>query len=136
MLRARSFAPCAAALWLTACSSPRTPKGVAADAVAAMGGDKLKAVQTLIMKDGSGTRLRLGQTRHVGDPEEPVPALRNVTEIADLANGRASLDYELTNGDFTQHRHEVLTKKEGKPVGIEIIPNRPIIATSPSGTSR
>jgi glyoxylase-like metal-dependent hydrolase (beta-lactamase superfamily II) len=124
----------AASCGLTACSSAPTPKRVADDALAAMGGaDKVKAVHTITMKGGSGTRLRLGQSRHAGDPEEPAPALKNVVEIADLANGRASLDYELTNGAFTQHRHEILTKKDGKPVGVEIIPMRPIIATSPSG---
>src|SRR5712691_5477559 len=124
----------AVSLGVTACSSAPTPKRVADDALAAMGGgDKVRAVHTITMKGGSGTRLRLGQTRHVGDPEEPVPTLKNVVEIADLATGRASLDYELTNGDFTQHRHEILTKKDDKPLGIEIVPMRPIIATSPTG---
>ena len=122
---------------LTACSSAPTPKRVADDALAAMGGaDKVKAVQTITMKGGSGTRLRLGQTRHVGDPEEPVPTLKNVVEIADLANGRASLDYELTSGDFTQHRHEILTKKDGKEIEVNIEPRViPAIMARPSVAS-
>jgi glyoxylase-like metal-dependent hydrolase (beta-lactamase superfamily II) len=122
-----------AALWLSACSMSPTPKSLAADAVAAMGGaEKLKAIQTVVMKGGTGTRLRLGQTVHVSDPETP-GQLSDVVETLDLAGGRASLDYVLKNGDFTQHRHEVLTKRGDKPVGIEIIPMRPIIATSPGG---
>jgi hypothetical protein len=47
--------------------------------------------------------------------------------------GRASMDYELTNGDFTQHRHEVLTRRGDTPVGIEYVGTRPVIATSPGG---
>jgi hypothetical protein len=122
-----------AALWLSACSRSPTPKSLAADAVAAMGGaEKLKAIPTVVMKGGTGTRLRLGQTVHVSDPETP-GQLSDVVETLDLAGGRASLDYVLKNGDFTQHRHEVLTKRGDKPVGIEIIPMRPIIATSPGG---
>ena len=122
-----------AASGLTACSSPPTARQTAQDAVTAMGGrEKLQAVQTIVMKSGTGTRMRLGQLHKVGDTETPAQ-LKNVVEIADLADGRASLDYELKNGDFTQHRHEILTKRGDKPVGIEIIPMRPVIATSPSG---
>ena len=69
--------------------------------------------------------------------ESPAPELSNVTETADLVNGRASLDYELKNGDFTQHRHEILTRRgdspSAPPVGIEIVGTRPIVATSPGG---
>jgi hypothetical protein len=97
-----------------------------------MGGDKVKAVQTVSMKGGSGTRLRLQQTRHVGDPEEPA-MLSNVIEIVDLAGGRASLDYQFNEGGFGQHRHEVLTSRGGKPVGVEYVDMRPVIATSPNG---
>jgi glyoxylase-like metal-dependent hydrolase (beta-lactamase superfamily II) len=118
---------------LPACSTTPTPRSLAQDAVAAMGGtDKLKAIQTIVMKGGTGTRLRLGQTVRVGAPET-AGALNDVVEILDLAGGRASLDYELSNGGFMQHRHEILTKKNGKPVGIEIVPMRPIVATSPGG---
>jgi glyoxylase-like metal-dependent hydrolase (beta-lactamase superfamily II) len=57
----------------------------------------------------------------------------NVVEIVDLAGGRASLDYEVNEGGFMQHRHEVLTTKDGKPVGIEYVDARPVVATSPGG---
>ena len=67
------------------------------------------------MKGGTGTRYRLGQTKSVGDEESPAPELTNVIETADLVNGRASLDYELKNGDFTQHRHEILTRRGAIP---------------------
>lgn len=126
-----------AALCATACSPAPSPRRLAQDAVAAMGGaDKLHAVRTVSMKGGSGTRLRLGQTVHVGDKESP-GELKNVAELVDLANRRASLDYELKNGDFTQHRHEVLTRRgtgpDARPVGIEYVGTRPVIATSPGG---
>jgi hypothetical protein len=95
---------------LTACSSTPTTRQLAQDVVTAMGGtEKLQSILTLVMKDGTGTRMRLGQTVRVGDQEMPAQ-LTKVVEIADLANGRASLDYELRSGEFTQHRHEILTK--------------------------
>ena len=103
-----------------------------------MGGkEKVQGIQVLVMKGGAGTRYRLGQTKSVGDVESPAPELSNVTETADLVNGRASLDYELKNGDFIQHRHEILTRRGDSqgapPVGIEIVGTRPIVATSPGG---
>jgi glyoxylase-like metal-dependent hydrolase (beta-lactamase superfamily II) len=116
----------------SACSSIPTGKTVIQDALTAMGGDKLKAVQTITMKGGAGTRTRLQQTRHVADAEEP-GTLKNVVEIVDLAGGRASIDYEVNEGGFMQHRHEVLTSRGGKPVGIEYVGERPVIATSPNG---
>ena len=115
-----------------ACSSAATSKSVVQDALAAMGGDKVKAVQTITMKAGTGTRTRLQQTRHVSDAEEP-GTLKNVVEVVDLAGGRASIDYEINEGGFAQHRHEVLTTRGGKPVGIEYVDTRPVIATSPNG---
>ena len=115
-----------------ACSSTPTGKSVVSDAIAAMGGDKVKAVQTVSMKGGSGTRTRLQQTRHVGDPEEP-GTLTNVVEIVDFAGGRASLDYQIKEGGFGQHRHEVLATRGGTPVGVEYVDMRPVIATSPNG---
>jgi glyoxylase-like metal-dependent hydrolase (beta-lactamase superfamily II) len=126
-----------ATVGLTACSSAPTTRQLAQDAVTAMGGaERLQSIQTLVMKDGTGTRTRLGQTVRVGDAEMPAQ-LTKVIEIADIANGRASLDYELRSGGFMQHRHEILAKlgdgAAGKPVGIEIVGTRPIIATSPSG---
>ena len=116
---------------------------LADQALAAMGGkEKLQAIQVLVMKGGTGTRYRLGQTMRPGDAETPPPELTNVVETADLLNGRASLDYELKNGDFTQHRHEILTSpatpsavapgtptSPGVPaapqIGIEIVGTRP-----------
>jgi glyoxylase-like metal-dependent hydrolase (beta-lactamase superfamily II) len=128
----RSIVLAIAALSLTACSPAPTPKRLLADAVAAMGGEeKLKSINTVVMKGGTGSRTRLGQTVHVGDPEMAAQ-LKDVVETLDLS-GRASLDYVLQAGDFMQHRHEVLTSRGDKQVGIEIIPMRPIIATSPGG---
>ena len=122
-----------AAAGLTACSSPPTARQTAQDAVTAMGGrEKLEAVQTIVMKGGTGTRTGMGQTRRVADAET-AGDLKNTAEIADLAGGRASLDYELNNAGFMQHRHEILTKRGDRPVGIEIVGMRPVIATSPSG---
>jgi len=116
----------------TACSSASTGKSIVSDAIAAMGGDKLKAVQTVTMKGGSGTRTRLQEQRRVTDPEEP-GMLTNVVEIVDLAENLASLDYQIKEGGFGQHRREVLTARGGKPVGIEYVDMRPVIATSPGG---
>jgi glyoxylase-like metal-dependent hydrolase (beta-lactamase superfamily II) len=103
-----------------------------------MGGkEKLQAIRVVAMKGGTGTRYRLGQTRRVGEAENPTPQLTNVVEIADLQNGRAALDYEVKNGDFIQHRHEILTRRgespTAPPVGIEIVGTRPVVATSPGG---
>jgi hypothetical protein len=123
----------AASALVAACSTAPTPKRLAQDAAAAMGGaDKLKSIQTLTMKGGTDSRTRLGQTVHVGDPET-AGQLKNVVETYDLANGRASLDYELQNGPFVQHRHEVMTKRGDKTVGVEYVGTRPVIATSVGG---
>jgi glyoxylase-like metal-dependent hydrolase (beta-lactamase superfamily II) len=122
----------ALAITVAACSASPTSKSLARDAVTAMGGPKVQSVRTITMKGGSGTRTRLQQTVHVGDPEIP-GTLSNVVEIVDFANGRASLDYELKNGDFTQHRHEVLTSRGGKAVGLDFVGMRPVVATSPGG---
>ena len=98
-----------------------------------MGGlERLRGVQTVVMRDGTGTRLRLGQMVRATDAETPA-ALSKVTETLDLANGRAALDYEIKIGDFGQHRQEVLTKKNGKDVGLENVAGRPLAVMSPSG---
>jgi len=123
----------AGTLWAIACSSPPTTQGLAKDAATAMGGlDRLRGLQTVAMKGGSGTRLRLGQMVHATDEEMPA-SLANVAETLDLTNGRAALDYEIKMGDFGQHRQEVLTKKDGKGVGLENVAGRPLAVTSPSG---
>lgn len=116
-----------------ACSSPPSTQGLAKDAAAAMGGlDRLRGVQTVAMRGGTGTRLRLGQMARATDEETP-GSLANVVETLDLANGRAALDYEIKMGDFGQHRQEVLTKKNGKAVGLENVAGRPLAVMSPSG---
>ena len=116
-----------------ACSSAPTAKGLAQDAVTAMGGaEQLRGVQTLVMSGGSGTRNRLGQTVRATDPDG-TGKLSNVIETLDLAGGRAALDYQIENDGFMQHRQEVLTKKNGKLVGLENVAGRPLAVMSPSG---
>ncbi len=120
-------------LWLASCASAPTTKSLATDAATAMGGlDRLRRVQTVAMQDGTGTRLRLGQMVHATDAETPA-TLSKVTETLDLTNGRAVLDYEIKLGDFTQHRQEILTRKNGKAVGLENVAGRPLAVVSPSG---
>jgi hypothetical protein len=122
------------ALWLNACSSATTERKLAQDAVAAMGGtDRLQSVKTLTMKGGTGARTRIGQMVKATD-EDLSGQLKDVVDVADLANGRASLDYSLRFGaEYMRHRHEILTKKDDKLLGIDIVDARPIIATTPGG---
>jgi len=116
-----------------ACSSQPTARQLGQDAVAAMGGlDRLNAVKTLTMSGGVGTRFRHGQTVKVGDPE-PAGMLKNVIETLDRENGRAALDYELAIGAFSQHRREILTTINGRPVGLEDVAGRPLAVMSSSG---
>jgi glyoxylase-like metal-dependent hydrolase (beta-lactamase superfamily II) len=96
------------------------------------GADKVKAIKTITMKDGSGTRDQLQEQQHAGDTEPPAK-LSKVTEIIDLADGRASMHYLIDNAGFVQDRHEVLTKRGGKPVGLDYVGMRPVVATSPGG---
>jgi glyoxylase-like metal-dependent hydrolase (beta-lactamase superfamily II) len=99
-----------AAVLASACSSAPTARGLAQDAVTAMGGvERLRGIQALVMSGGSGTRNRLGQTVRVSDPDGTAQ-LSNVIEAIDLTNGRAALDYQIENAGFMQHRQEVLTK--------------------------
>jgi glyoxylase-like metal-dependent hydrolase (beta-lactamase superfamily II) len=120
-------------LWLGGCAAAPTTKSLAADAATAMGGlDRLRGVQTLVMSGGTGTRLRLGQMSNATEAEQPA-TLSKVTETLDVANGRAVLDYEINLGGFMQHRQEVLTKKDGAPVGLENVAGRPLAVMSPSG---
>jgi glyoxylase-like metal-dependent hydrolase (beta-lactamase superfamily II) len=133
-MEARFLSRCTAifAIVSAACSSTPTGKSVVSDAITAIGGDMVKTVRIVSMKGGSGTRTRLQEQVHVTDPEEP-GELTNVIEIVDLGGRRASLDYQIKEGGFGQHRHEVLTTRGGKPVGIEYVDMRPVIATSPGG---
>src|SRR5262245_32804742 len=131
----RTIALSVATLWLVGCSGA-AQRQLATDAVTAMGGaDKLKAIQTLTMSGGTGTRTRVGQAMSATSPDQ-VGQLINDIEILDLANGRAAYDYDLKIGDFMQHRHEVLTKagegENGKPIGIESIEGV-TFATTPAG---
>jgi glyoxylase-like metal-dependent hydrolase (beta-lactamase superfamily II) len=122
-----------AAAGVSACSSGADTRQLARDAATAMGGiDQLRAIRTITMSGGAGTRTRLGQTVRAGEPEN-VGQLRDVVEIVDLANNRASMHYVLTNGAFVQERHEIVAKRGNSRVGIEIIPNRPIVASSVAG---
>jgi len=115
------------------CTSAPTTQSLAKDAATAMGGlDRLRGLQTVQMKGGTGTRLRLGQMAHATDEEMP-GSLSNVVETLDLASGRAALDYEIKLADFGQHRQEVLTRKNGRAVGLENVAGRPLAVTSPSG---
>lgn len=119
---------------LAACTSAPTARSLAEAALAAMGGaDRVRAVQTVQMKDGIGTRYRLGQTVTIGDAESPA-TLTNVTETYDFAGGRASLDYRISTATgFTQHRHEVLARRDGRGVGLEYVAGRPLAVMSPAG---
>ena len=98
-----------------------------------MGGEaQLKSVQSVVMRGGTGSRFRLGSTVRATDTEPPA-SLSNVVETVDIANGRAALDYELKSGDFSQHRQEILTRKDGKPVGLDQVGTRPLAVMSPGG---
>jgi glyoxylase-like metal-dependent hydrolase (beta-lactamase superfamily II) len=122
-------------LWLVGCSGT-AQRRLAQDAVTAMGGaEKLKAIQTLSMSGGTGTRTKVGQAMTATGPDQ-VGEMSNDVEVLDLANGRAAYDYDLKVGEFMQHRHEVLTKSgegaSGKPIGIESIEGV-TFATTPAG---
>ena len=133
--RVTMLAAAMAMVWATAtaCSTAPTAKILARDALAAMGGaDRLQGIKTITMKGGTGTREQLQESVRVGDPEPPAK-LSKVAEIIDLAGGRASLDYEIDNAGFVQHRHEVLTKRGDKAVGVDYVGTRPVVATSVGG---
>jgi glyoxylase-like metal-dependent hydrolase (beta-lactamase superfamily II) len=113
-------------------SATRTTAELAERLADAMGGRAaLEGVQTIVLS-GAGTRTRMGQIAVTGG-EDGMGQLSAVTETIDLANGRAAFDYDVTVGDFRQHRTEVLTTFEGMPVGWSTGPGRPNIATSPNG---
>jgi glyoxylase-like metal-dependent hydrolase (beta-lactamase superfamily II) len=96
------------------------------------GAERVQGIRTLTMTGGVGTRYRHGQSVKVGDPEPPA-MLKNVTETLDRQNNRAALDYELQIGPFGQHRREILTRKNDRPVGLEDVAGRPLAVMSPSG---
>jgi glyoxylase-like metal-dependent hydrolase (beta-lactamase superfamily II) len=119
---------------LAACTSAPTARSLAEEALTAMGGvDRVRAIQIVQMKDGKGTRYRLGQTVKAGDAESAA-TLMDVVETFDLAGGRASLDYRITTATgFTQHRREVLARRDGRGVGLEYVAGRPLAVMSPTG---
>jgi glyoxylase-like metal-dependent hydrolase (beta-lactamase superfamily II) len=133
MSTVRGLVVMSVAVSLTACSSTPTARQLGQDAVAAMGGvERVEGVKTLTMKGGVGSRYRHGQNVKVGEPE-PAATLKNVTETLDRAESRAALDYEVQIGPFGQHRREILTKANGRPVGLEDVAGRPLAVMSPSG---
>jgi glyoxylase-like metal-dependent hydrolase (beta-lactamase superfamily II) len=130
---ARALGIVGTAVWLAGCSSAPTARQLGQDAVNAMGGEeRLRGVNTLSMKGGVGTRFRHGQTVKVTDAEPPA-MLKNVTETLDRVNERAALDYELQIGPFGQHRREIMTKFNGRPLGLEDVAGRPLAVMSSSG---
>src|SRR5688572_24141424 len=105
----RTIAITVTAVWLVGCSGV-AQRQMAQDAVTAMGGaEKLMAIQTLIMSGGTGTRTKVGQAMTATGMDQTAQLTNNV-EVLDLTNSRAAYDYDLKVGDFSQHRHEVLTK--------------------------
>jgi len=128
----RIVALCSAALTLAACSSAPPQRQLAEEAIEAMGGTaKLAGIQTLLMSGGTGTRTKVGQPMTATGPDQ-IGQMTDDTETLDLPGGRAAFDYDLTVGTFVQHRHEVLTKHEGKAIGIESI-DGVTFATTPAG---
>jgi glyoxylase-like metal-dependent hydrolase (beta-lactamase superfamily II) len=129
----RTIALTVMTLWLVGCSAP-SQRQLAQDAVTAMGGaDKLMAIQTLTMTDGTGTRTKVGQPSSATSPDVVGVLAKNV-ETLDLVNKRAAYDYDITVGTFMMHRHEVLNreKPDSKPFGVESI-DGVTFATTPSG---
>jgi glyoxylase-like metal-dependent hydrolase (beta-lactamase superfamily II) len=124
----------ALALSVASCAGDPSARQLGQDAAAAMGGlDQLRGINTLVMRGGTGTRYRLGQTVRVTDAEQPA-MLTTVVETLDFANGRAALDYEVAMASgFKQHRQEVLTKRGDVPVGLENVAGRPLAVMSGSG---
>jgi glyoxylase-like metal-dependent hydrolase (beta-lactamase superfamily II) len=118
---------------LSSCSPGSDTRALAASAIKAMGGNAVRSLQHYVMKDGTGSRSRLGQIIRPGHTD-PTAKLTNVVETYDLANGRAVLDYEiLAAGGFSQHRQEILTRKGERGVGLENVAGRPLAVMSPSG---
>jgi glyoxylase-like metal-dependent hydrolase (beta-lactamase superfamily II) len=122
-----------AAICLAGCSSTRTTQDLARDAVEAMGGEKVRSIQSYVMRGGAGSRTRLGQHVRAGGPD-PSAKLADVVETFDLAGGRAALDYKIqTASGFSQHRQEVLTKRGDRLVGLENVEPRPVGVMAPAG---
>jgi len=114
------------ALSAGACSEPPTTRRLADEAIEAMGGaDRVRAVRSLVLKRGAGTRSRLGQNVRAA-AADPKAVLVDVTETLDLAGGRAALQYEIRMDEgFTQERQEILTRHGDSLVGLERVGGRP-----------
>lgn len=118
---------------LTGCSSGSETRDLGESAIEAMGGAAVRALEHYSMKDGTGSRSRLGQSIRPGHAD-PTAKLTRVMETYDLAKGRAVLDYEVLAGNgFSQHRQEILTRKGERGVGLENVEPRPLAVMSPSG---
>jgi len=113
------------------CAEPPTTRRLAYDAIEAMGGShRVQAVRSLVMKNGAGTRSRLGQSVRAS-AVDPKAMLVDVTETLDLAGGRAALQYEIrTEAGFTQQRQEILTRHGDRLVGLERVGGRPAAVMS------
>lgn len=98
----------------------------------AMGGREALESVELLVREGSGSRTRLGQIPETGGTD-PTGRLTELTETIDFANERAAFDYEIVNNDFSQHRTEVLTTWEGERIGWGTTSGRENIAVSPDG---
>lgn len=129
----RGLAVAIVLVWAAACSSPPATRDMGAKALAAMGGEeRVRAIRSLAMTGGTGTRSRLGQAPTIKTAERRA-TLANVTETVDLANGRAALAYEITTADgFSQRRREILTRAGDRLVGLEDVGQRPLAFMSPA----
>jgi len=120
------------AVYGAGCSAPST-RELAQDAVQAMGGERVRNLQSYVMKDGRGSRSALGQQVRTGE-QDPPATLLDVRETIDLAGNRAAFDYQIeTSAGFSQHRQEVLTRQGDRTVGLERVGNRPPAVMSASG---
>jgi glyoxylase-like metal-dependent hydrolase (beta-lactamase superfamily II) len=121
---------------LGACGQAPTTSRLAEDAIGAMGGADLFDGIEMLVREGSGTRARLGQPYQQGD-SVTIGELSNVVETLDLPNQRAALEYDIQLDDFMQHRLEVLTRlgegPEAPVVGYGTSGGRPLTLFSPSG---
>src|SRR5688572_18760916 len=118
---------------MSSCSSSSNVHDLAQTALMRMGGaERVRAVRSIVMRGGTGSRSRLGQIVKTGGGD-PRATLANVTETLDLAGGRAALDYEISASGFTQHRQEILTKQGDHAIGLENVGTRPLAVVSPSG---
>lgn len=115
------------------CAPAPSTWDLAQQAVSAMGGAQaVQNIETLTMTGGEGTRNRLGQLFDESSPDQ-AGTLANVDTTLDFTVGRAALEYDITmSSGFMQHRTEVFTRHDGRPVGYSIN-NNGRMASSPGG---